>query len=278
LTTLFLFGFGRNSWPWIVVLWTIPAIVNFFLFMKVPLAPPIPEEHRQGMKMLILKPFFIVAFLALLAGGASELVMSQWSSAFMEKAMLLPKVVGDVAGMTMFALMLGVGRLLYGIYGTKINVIRMMMAGSILAIACYLVVAFSPYNVLSLIACAVCGFAVCLLWPGTLVIAAERFPLAGAWLFAILAAGGDIGASIGPWFMSVVTEHGPKLAIFAGWSGSLGLSVEQLGLRMGMFSGALFPLGALLCMVWMVRARKKGILSEGKHTAAVKDDAIPDLS
>ena len=257
ITTLFLFGFGRTSWQWIMVLWTIPAMVNFILFMKVPLAPPVAEEHRQGMQMLILKPFFIVAFFAIMLGGASEVSMSQWASAFMEKAMSLPKVIGDIAGMCMFGLMLGVGRLLYGVYGKKINVNQVMSAGAFLAIFCYLVVALSPVNIFSLIACAACGFAVSLLWPGTLVITAEKFPLAGAWLFAILAAGGDIGASVGPWMMGVITEQAPRLALFSGLAASLGLNQEQLGLRLGMLAGVIFPVGALMCLRWMKRANTK---------------------
>jgi MFS family permease len=181
--------------------------------------------------------------------------MSQWTSAFMEKALALPKVIGDIAGMCTFGLMLGVGRLLYGIYGKKVDVNRVMSAGALLAMACYLVVALSPANLPALIACALCGFAVSLLWPGTLVIAAERYPLAGAWLFAILAAGGDIGASLGPWAMSVITEQGPKLAFLAGLANSLGLNPEQLGLRLGMLAGAVLPLGALFCLRWLHRAR-----------------------
>ena len=254
LTTLYIFGLGRLMWPGIMVLWTIPAIINFFLFLRVPLAPPVAEEHRQGMRQLITQPFFLFAFGAILLGGASENSISQWTSAFMEKGMSLPKVIGDVAGMSMFALMLGVGRLLYGAFGKRVNVNRVMMGGALLAVVCYLVVAVSPYNLLSLVACALCGLGVSLLWPGTLVIAAERYPLAGAWLFAILAAGGDIGASIGPWMMGVVTEHAPRWAPVAGLAANLGLSLEQIGLRLGMLAGGcaagrgvLLPALALPC-------------------------------
>lgn len=256
LTTLYIFVFGRQAWPGIVLLWTLPAVFNFFLFLRVPLAPPVPEEHRQGMRQLITRPFFLVAFGAILLGGAAENAISQWTSSFMEKGILLPKLVGDVAGMSMFALMLGVGRLLYGKYGQRVNVNRVMMAGALLSVACYLVVALSPYNLLSLAACALCGLGVSLLWPGTLVIAAEKYPLAGAWMFAILAAGGDIGASIGPWMMGMVTEHAPKLAPVAGLAASLGLSLEQIGLRAGMLAGTVLPVGAFLCLRWLYQASR----------------------
>jgi fucose permease len=254
LTTLFLFAFGKSAWMWVMVLWTLPAIFNFFYFQRVPLGPAVPEEHRQGMRQLILNPFFVVAFFTIMLGAAAEICISQWTSAFMEKGLDLPKVVGDIAGMSMFGFTLGVGRLLYGTYGKRVNVNQVMISGAALAVVCYLVVALSTVSLLSLAACAACGFMVSLLWPGTLVIAAERFPLAGAWLFAILAAGGDIGAAAGPWLMSVVTEHAPRLAFFQALGA--GLSSEQLGLRLGMLLGALFPLGAVACLVWLYRASR----------------------
>lgn len=269
ITTISLYIFGRSSWPVIMILWSLPAIFNFFLFLKVPLAPAVSEEHRQSMKMLIFKPFFMVGFFAILLGGASEISISQWSSAFMEKAMNLPKVVGDVAGMSMFAVMLGLGRLIFGLYGKKLDVNRMMMGGAVLAVVCYLVVATSSINTLSLAACALTGFGVSLLWPGTLVLTAERFPLAGSWLFAILAAGGDIGASVGPWLVSVVTEHAPKLALFTGVAASLGLNPEQFGLRLGILTATFFPLGAFGCLLWMYKARS----ADQAPTAQVVDAA-----
>jgi fucose permease len=255
LTTLYIFGFGRAAWPGIVLLWTLPPIFNFFLFLRVPLAPPVPEEHRLGMRQLIGQPFFLTAIGAILLGGAAENSISQWTSAFMERGLGLPKLAGDVAGMSAFALMLGVGRALHGAHGKRVDLNLVMMAGALLAVACYLVVALSPWNLLSLVACALCGLAVSLLWPGTLVIAAEKYPLAGAWMFAILAAGGDIGASIGPWIMGMIAEHAPRLDALTALGENLGLVPEQLGLRLGMLAGAILPLGAFLCLRWLHRAR-----------------------
>lgn len=262
LTTLYLLAFGRSAWPGAFLIWTLPPLINFCLFLRVPLAPPVPEEHRQGMRKLFFQPFFLVAFIAILLGGASELAIAQWTSAFMERGLNLPKVVGDVAGMSAFALMLGLGRAVYGANGKRVDVSRVMMVGAALAAGCYLVVALSPWNLLSLAACALCGLGVSLLWPGTLVIAAEKYPLAGSWMFAILAAGGDIGASIGPWMVGMVTEHGPKLGGLAGLGVSLGLSGEQLGLRLGMLCGTLLPLGTWVCLRWL-RSRRTGSYPAG---------------
>ena len=251
ITTLFLFLFQKTSWQMIVLIWAILPVINFFLFMKVPLAPPIPEEHRQGMKDLLFKPFFIVSLLAIMFGAMAELCISQWSSAFMEKAMLLPKTVGDILGMCFFAAMMGVGRLFYGIYGERIKVANIMLIGAGLSILCYLAVALSPFNSIALLACGLCGLGVSLLWPGTLVLAAEKYPLAGAWMFAILAAAGDIGASVGPWLIGIISETGQSLVWVKQVAAELSLTLEQVGLRLGMLVGALFPVGALVCIIWM---------------------------
>lgn len=257
LTTLFLFFFGKAAWQIIVALWMIVPLFNFFFFMKVPMAPPIPEEHRQGMRALITKPFFIVAFFAIIFGGAAENALAQWTSAYMEKAIALPKIVGDTAGMCMFGFMLGLGRLLNGTFGNRFNLSRLMQWGSLFAVVCYLVVALSPVPMLSLVFCALCGFMVSLLWPGTLSLSAERYPYAGAWMFAILAAGGDIGCSAGPAIMSVVAERAPGLPMFAGFlQGSM--TPEQFGLRLSMLVGALFPIGAFVCLTWLIAHMKKG--------------------
>ena len=256
LTTLFLFIFGRQAWPVIMILWAIPPAVNAVLFSKVPFGPTVADEHREGILKHIRNRFFIAAVFAIAFSGASELVISQWSSAFMEKVMYIPKALGDISGMAMFAMMLGVGRLLHGRYGKHIDLYILLISGTFIAFLCYITVALSPFDALSLIACAVCGIAVSLLWPGTLVLSAERFPLAGTWLFAFLAAGGDIGASLGPWAMGVISDNAIKVPFIASIAGNLGLNAEQIGMRTGLLFGALFPLFALLCFVYMKSTNK----------------------
>lgn len=256
LSTLLLFALGRNSWPFIMILWTLPAIVNSVLFYKVPFVPIVPEEHRDGFLKHIRNKFFIAAIFAIALGAASELIMSQWSSAYMEKAMLIPKAVGDISGMAMFAVMLGLGRFLHGKYGKNLNLYNLMIAGTVTAFLCYIIVAVSPDNVLALAACGICGISVSLLWPGTLVLTSEQFPMAGTWLFAFLAAGGDIGASIGPWATGVITDAASGNTFIAAMGRSLGLERVQIGMRMGILAGALFPLGAFLCILYMKRTTK----------------------
>ncbi|MBO5790287.1 MAG: MFS transporter, partial [Clostridia bacterium] len=67
-----------------------------------------------------------------------------------------------------------------------------------------------------------------------LVVASARFPKSGVALYALMAAGGDLGASVGPALMGVVTdlvrEH-PGAMRFAQ---ALKLTPDGLGMKAGL--------------------------------------------
>ncbi|MFO7636944.1 MAG: MFS transporter [Clostridia bacterium] len=255
LTTLFIFLFGKENWQLIVLVWAMVPLVNFFLFLFSTFPPVIHESQRMGVRKLIGKPFMIIALLAIMAGGATEVVMNQWSSTFMEKVLLLPKVTGDLLGMSGFALMLGLGRLLFFKYGAKANLHRILVLGSGLAVVAYIVVATSPVVSVSLIACGVCGLATSLLWPGTLVVTAEKYPLAGSWIFAFLAASGDIGAAVGPLITGFVTEE----ALVSLQAMSTTSTPEQMAIRAGILAAVVFPVATLACHIVLGRMKKRPV-------------------
>ena len=118
----------------------------------------------------------------------------------------------------------------------------------------YMVAALASSAALSLASCALCGIAVSLLWPGSVILAGRAFPLAGAWLYAMLAAGGDIGASIGPALLGVIADTASEFPRLQGMLLESGLDAEQFGLRCGMLLGAVFPLGTLI-LVRLLRRR-----------------------
>ncbi|MDF2593683.1 MAG: major facilitator superfamily 1 [Clostridia bacterium] len=257
LTTLFIFFFKGRSWHIIVLLWAIVPFFNIFLFSKVPLAQKVHESQMMKVRHLIRNPVFILAFFAIACGGASEITMAQWTSAFMEKGLGLPKIMGDALGLCGFAFMLGIGRVLYGMYGSKINIHKVMLYGSLLTALCYIVVALSPSKSLSLTACILSGIGVSLLWPGTLIVASQKLPLAGASMFALLSAGGDLGASVGPWFTGVITDAVTQTVPFS-MIERFSLSGEQFGLRIGLFISILFPLGSLI-FHWHLKTKVKKV-------------------
>ena len=181
--------------------------------------------------------------------------MSQWCSSYLEKALNIPKVFGDVFGMALFGIMLGFGRTLYAKIGKDIN--RALFFGAIGATLCYLVAAITANAVVGLIACAFTGFCVSMMWPGSLIAASDRYPDGGVLIFAMMAAGGDFGASVGPQLVGIVTDACMQSTIVLNFAERLGLSGEQIGMKAGMLTGMLFPLIGIV-IYFMIRRRRKG--------------------
>ena len=236
VTTLLLALFGRQNWHLIVTGWMIFPVVGFVLSCIMPV-PAIKAEESSSYSFKIFKePMFIVFLMMIFFGACSENIMVQWSSAFMEQAMGLNKVIGDLAGMSMFAVMLGLCRVISALAEKKIKLYHFMLYGSLAAIICYLAVALTDLPVIALAFCGLTGFATAMLWPGTLVLAAEYFPKAGAWLFAYLAIAGDLGGVFGPWLTGTVADCS--------------------GLNAGMFTAAIFPLLSAVCIIIYLKKSK----------------------
>ena len=236
--------FAGVHWRIIVLAWSVLPIFNAVLFSRVPIPQKERTQHTLSTKKMLFTPAFFLAFGAILFGGASEVTMSQWTSSFMQKGLGLPKIVGDLTGMCGFAVMMGIGRLAYGLHGEKWNLTRLLLIGSAAATVCYLTVALSPWAWLSVAACILTGLCISLLWPGTLSLASARMPHAGTAMFALLAAGGDIGASIGPWLTGVFTDG----AIARGIS-------EQQSLHIGILCAVIFPLLAF-AFQWLTHQKE----------------------
>lgn len=257
ITTLFIFIFGGKYWQIIVLIWSIVPLVNFFMFAKAPFPPTQAHEAGGTAKKTLFQPFFIFALLAIFFGASAEVTMAQWSSSFMEKGLSLPKIVGDMLGMCGFAVMMGIGRTWYGIMGAKVRMSHVLILGSIVSAICYVVVAVSSVTWLNVTACAVTGIAASLLWPGTLVISSQRYPLSGAWMFALLAAAGDIGASFGPWLTGIITDTTQSSELAAFISGAISVTPEQAGMRIGILIAGIFPLLAIICHLVLSKMLKK---------------------
>ena len=120
-----------------------------------------------------------------------------------------------------------------------------LLFGSVGSAICYLVTATTSVSFVGLIACALCGFFVSMLWPGTLIVASQKFKSAGVIIFALMAAGGDFGASVGPQLVGVVTDAVMANPRSVDIASKLEITVEQLGMKCGMLVGMLFPLMAI---------------------------------
>lgn len=234
VSTLFFHVVGIENWKILAMIWALIPVGNAFVFARVPIAPLIEDgEPGLGLKELFRIKVFWILLVMMICAGASEQSVSQWASTFAEKGLGISKAAGDLAGPMAFAVLMGTSRLFYGRYGEHIHLEHFMVYSSLLCILSYLGISLFPNPWLSLIACAVCGLSVGIMWPGTFSKASAALPKGGTAMFALLALGGDIGCSGGPTLVGMV-------------SGAFGDN-----LKMGVFAGIIFPvlllMGIILC-------------------------------
>ena len=255
MSTLFLLVFGNENWFILPLLFLLfPSFAFFFFsFSRLPKMQT-PEKASSAVGFLKNRAVWLFV-LAIFLGGAAECTMAQWSSGYLEAALGIPKVWGDIFGVALFALMLGLGRSLYGKYGRKI--LPVLFISAVSATVCYLVAALSPIAVIGLIACALTGLATAMMWPGCLIAATDRFPSGGVLIFALLAAGGDLGASVAPQLVGIITDAVILNNSLSSLAVSLGLTPDQLGMKAGMLVGMLFPLAASFIFFFMWQRDKK---------------------
>lgn len=238
ISTIFFLIFGIESWKWLAVLWALIPIVNIYNFATCPIEYLVDEENGMKVTELFRKPLFWIAICLMICSGASELAMAQWASAYAEAALGLSKTIGDLAGPCMFAVAMGISRVIFGKYGERIDLMKFMASSGILCVICYFLTALSSNPILGLIGCIVCGFSVGIMWPGTISISSKEFPMGGTAMFALLAMAGDLGGSIGPGIVGRVTQ-------------SAGNNIQ-----VGMGVGLVFPF-ILLIMLFILYTKKK---------------------
>ena len=101
---------------------------------------------------------------------------------------------------------MGISRMLYGKFSEKLDLTKVMLACGILCACCYLLASLSTLPILGLAGCALCGFAVGVMWPGSISISSQKCPRAGTAMFAFLALAGDLGAMVSPAMVGSISE------------------------------------------------------------------------
>ncbi len=245
-STLFLLLVGKSNWFFLPLVLALVPLFSFFAFLGADIPTLKTENVTAGEGAKLLKNGTLwLCVLAIFMGGASECTMAQWSSGYLEQSLGVPKVYGDIFGVALFALFLGLGRTLYSKFGK--NVERVMFLGSISATACYLLAALTPFPVLGLVACALTGFCTSMLWPGSLISAENKVAGGGVFLYAIMAAGGDLGASVAPQLVGIIADSVAMSDIGVSIATALSLSPDQVGMKAGMLVALIFPLLASVC-------------------------------
>lgn len=205
-STLFFALFGIHNWKILTIIWSIVPLYNAFNFIKCPINQLGDTDDTMSIRQLFKMPLFCFMILLMVCSGASEACMAQWASAFTESALGVSKTVGDLAGPCLFAIFMGISRMLYGKFSEKLDLIKVMLTCGILCTVCYLLAALSTLPILGLIGCALCGGTVGIMWPGSISISSQNCPKGGTAMFAFLALAGDLGAMISPSLAGSLSE------------------------------------------------------------------------
>ena len=239
LSSLFFTVFGIGRWRILACVWALIPLYNIFNFATCPIEHLTEDGKGMTVGQLFRKPLFWVAILLMVCAGASEMSMAQWASAYTEAALGFSKTLGDLVGPCLFAVTMGVSRVIYGKFGAKLDLRRYMLGSGILCLCCYLLSSLSADPVLGLLGCVLCGFSVGIMWPGTISITSPRLPQGGTALFALLAMAGDLGGAFGPSLVGTVTQRAGD------------------DLRSGMLAGSVFPLVLIVSLLLFGRMAQK---------------------
>ena len=125
------------------------------------------------------------------------------------------------------------------------------------ASVCYLVAGLVPGVILPFVACIFTGLFTSMLWPGALIFMEDNIPAAGVTAYALMAAGGDMGASLAPQLLGIVVDGVSATSPAAELGLRLGITAEQVGLKAGMLVTALFPLMGTILLLFTIRYFKK---------------------
>lgn len=229
-STVFFRVAGIGNWRILAFIWALVPFFNCFYFARVPIRSMTGEGRGMSMRQLAGSGVFWLFVLLMVCSGASEQAMSQWASAFAESALQVGKTMGDLLGPCLFALLMGTSRAVYARFSRHMPLIPFMVGSGFLCIAGYLLAVWSKAPVMALMGCGLCGLSVGILWPGTFSLSCARIPRGGTAMAALLALGGDVGCSMGPTVVGLVSNT-------AGGS-----------IRAGLLAAVVFPVLLLLCL------------------------------
>lgn len=238
-STLFFTCFGLGNWKILALLWALIPLYNIYNFVTCPIENLLDERESMTIGQLFKSKGFWLFIMLMVCAGSSEIAMSQWASAFAESALNVSKTVGDLAGPCGFAVCMGISRTLYGKFGDRVDLSIFMIASGILCLGCYLLAGLANIPIMGLLGCAVCGFSVGIMWPGSISISSKLIPRGGTAMFALLALAGDLGGAVGPAIIGNVSQGAGD------------------NLQAGVLAGIGFPIGLVVCVLAIRKSYKK---------------------
>lgn len=257
ISSLYFFLFGTAQWIYLAIFWASLPLVGSILFW----ISPIPEMNlsaaEKGKKNNSHRTILLLCALCIFLGSSAENTMTNWISSYMELGLQIPKELGDILGLAVFAVLLALTRVFYAKYSP--NITKTLLVSMIGAVACYWVAGLSGWIIPAFAACIFTGVCTSMLWPGTLILMEEKLPSPGVAAYALMAACGDCGASVAPQLMGILVDNVSVSNFAAHMSQSTGMTEKEIGLKVGMLVASLFPIAGVCVVLYIKRyfAKKK---------------------
>jgi len=89
-STLFLLLFGNRNWQWLALIFTLIPVTSAILFSGSEIPHMDTPERVSGVLCFLRNKTLWLCVVSIFLGGASEVVMAQWSSSSLEQALGIP--------------------------------------------------------------------------------------------------------------------------------------------------------------------------------------------
>ncbi|MBQ3869714.1 MAG: MFS transporter [Clostridia bacterium] len=256
--TLFVHFAGTDRWYLLPLFMAFLPLFDLIAFIFVPII----EKDRKSKGETVKKKFFsfpfIILMLMMICAGSSEQAVSSWISLFAELGLSMPKLVGDIVGLCGFSACMAAGRMLFGLFGGRLNMKKALFVSALCCAISYLGITLSPSNTVSLIFCAVTGFSVAIMWPGVLSIASDEVSSDSVPMFSMLAVCGDVGCSAGPWLIGIVSDAVDNGSV----ASPLTYTGSEVATRTGILAAVFFPV--LMTVLGILLLRKNKNIHKGE--------------
>ena len=251
VTTIFIILL-KHLWWVLPIAYSLIPLIALILFTFSPITEEKTLKSREKLPSLFKNKFYWVMLIMMICVGSIEQSVAQWSAFFAEAGLKVSPAIGNLIGPAIFALCMGTMRLLTGLKKEKFKPVKTMFVCSIGAIFSFLLMAFSPIPILSLVGCGLMGIFIGPGWPTVLTIAQERIPNNHTKLFAYLALFGDTGCLIGPGIVGILTTISETSSITMPFA----TSFTESGLRLGLLTCSLLAIIMALCCIILFKKSK----------------------
>lgn len=255
LTTVYLAIFGIERWSLLPLIFTVFPIAAGVLFALAPVNQLVADTEKRGFSHLIRQNGFFTMIVIMIAAGASEVAISQWASLFAEKGLGVSKALGDLLGPCAFAIAMGLSRVILGKYVSRLQLEKCMLLSFATCTVSYLIIVFSNIPIISFVGFALCGISVAILWPGTYSLGAEFIPTGGTLMFALFAFSGDLGCTLGPDLIGIVSDYVMENECII--NGFLSGDATAVALKSGILLAIIFPIMGIVASCSLLYKMKK---------------------